>query len=160
MSKFHFIEYPKRKPLSGSLAKRWYHFWRLVESLGFRGDHELTKANIRANYQRSYSPGGTLRQLQAILATGCLKQYLCKIDAPTLIIHGEKDPLLRPACGVAIAKKIPQAKMVKIKGMGHDLPDKLMPTIVTLICQNTKQAGSGLPSERIYPVTQGLTQRV
>jgi len=119
-----------------AVTKRWYRFWKAVESPGFKSGPTLMKANIHANYQRAYSPGGTLRQLQAILATGCLRQYLANISAPTLIIHGEKDPLLKPVCGESIAKEIPHAKMIKIKGMGHDLPDKLMPTLVTLIHQH------------------------
>jgi len=122
-----------------SVTKRWYRFWKAVESPGFKTAPALMKANIHANYQRSYSPGGTLRQLQAILATGCLKQHLGNISSPTLIIHGTKDPLLKPVCGESIAQKIPHAKMIKIKGMGHDLPDKLTPTLVNLIHQHARR---------------------
>jgi len=140
-----------------AVTERWYRFWKAVESPGFKSDPALMKADIHANYQRSYSPGGTLRQLQAILATGCLKQHLGNISSPTLIIHGAKDPLLKPACGESIAQQIPHAKMIKIKGMGHDLPDKLTPTLVNLIHQHARGAFKLEQADKRSSATPALT---
>ena len=38
------------------------------------------------------------------------------------MIHGEDDPLIVLSGGEATAAAIPGAKLVKIPGMGHDLP--------------------------------------
>tara|TARA_R110001592_G_scaffold205052_2_gene455435 strand:- start:6385 stop:7329 length:945 start_codon:yes stop_codon:yes gene_type:complete len=121
-----------------SVTERWYRFWSAVESPAFKADPSHIRSKIRKNYLRSYSPGGTLRQLQAILGTACLKQHLKSISCPTLVIHGEKDPLLKPACGADIVKHIPHSKLITIKGMGHDLPDQLMPRLVSLISEHTQ----------------------
>lgn len=121
-----------------SATERWFRFWSAVESPWFRADPSHIRSKIRENYIRNYSPGGTLRQLQAILGTACLKQHLRTISCPTLVVHGEKDPLLKPACGADIVKHIPGSKLIVIKGMGHDLPDQLMPRMVSLISEHTQ----------------------
>tara|TARA_R110001599_G_scaffold140476_1_gene320562 strand:- start:248 stop:1192 length:945 start_codon:yes stop_codon:yes gene_type:complete len=121
-----------------SATERWFRFWSAVESPGFRADPSHIRSKIRENYIRNYSPGGTLRQLQAILGTACLKQHLKTISCSTLVVHGEKDPLLKPACGADIVKHIPDSKLIIIKGMGHDLPDQLMPRMVSLISEHAQ----------------------
>jgi pimeloyl-ACP methyl ester carboxylesterase len=41
---------------------------------------------------------------------------------PTLVIHGDADPLVPLACGVDTAESIPGARLVVVEGMGHALP--------------------------------------
>ena len=88
---------------------------------------------IRLRFERSYHPRGTLQQIQAILATGSIVKYDQKIKQPTLIIHGEKDGLVPPSHGKAIAKAIPHSEFHLIKGMGHDLAKPFIPKIVGLL---------------------------
>ncbi len=45
-----------------------------------------------------------------------------------LVIHGNRDPLVRPSGGRATAKAIPGARLKLVDGMGHDLPRELYPT--------------------------------
>lgn len=45
--------------------------------------------------------------------------FLKKIDCPTLVIHGDQDPVVLPRHGKAIADAISNSKLVMIKGMGH-----------------------------------------
>lgn len=92
------------------------------------------------SWQRGLYPRGILQQFLAILATGDLRPYLRKIQCPTQVIHGTHDPLLRPACGKSSAKNIRGAKLSLLKGMGHDLPESLLPTISSLIVNNARQA--------------------
>ena len=44
------------------------------------------------------------------------------LDLPATVIHGNRDPLVRPSGGRATAKAIPGARLKMIDGMGHDLP--------------------------------------
>lgn len=44
---------------------------------------------------------------------------LQKITRPTLVIHGNKDPVVLLRHGKAVADAIPNSKFVMIKGMGH-----------------------------------------
>jgi pimeloyl-ACP methyl ester carboxylesterase len=44
---------------------------------------------------------------------------------PTLVVHGEADPLVRPAGGRATAAAVPGARLRTFPGMGHNLPQEL-----------------------------------
>ena len=60
--------------------------------------------------------------MAAIIDSGSRVADLRRIKAPTLVIHGTKDLLVRPSGGRATARAIPGAKLLMIEGMGHDLP--------------------------------------
>lgn len=123
-----------------AVLHRWEFFWKSVQSPAYPKPIAEIKAQIEANYHRNYCPAGTLRQIQAMLATGSLERAIKDIEAPTLVIHGDKDPLLKPACGKAIAKHINGARLELIKGMGHDLPEPLIPVFTDLIDNHASHA--------------------
>lgn len=87
-------------------------------------------------HERSFHPAGVLRQYNAILGTGSLRGYAKRITKPTVVIHGDADPLVRPACGRAVARAIPRAQWLLIKGMGHDLPPGVWPVITQALVTN------------------------
>jgi pimeloyl-ACP methyl ester carboxylesterase len=91
-------------------------------------------------YDRAFRPSGMVRQTQAILATGSFESLLPQISAPTQIIHGLADPLLRPDCGRRSAQLIRGAKLELIAGMGHDIAPALMPRWAGLIAANAARA--------------------
>ncbi|HET8883702.1 MAG TPA: alpha/beta hydrolase [Solimonas sp.] len=91
-------------------------------------------------YDRAFRPSGVVRQTQAILATGSFESLLPQIAAPTQIVHGLADPLLRPACGRRSAQLIHGAKLELIDGMGHDFALPLMPRWAELIAANAARA--------------------
>jgi pimeloyl-ACP methyl ester carboxylesterase len=68
-------------------------------------------------------PAARQRQLAAIRATKTPEGGLARITAPTLVIHGEADPLVRPAASRALARAIPRARLVTYRG--HGLPPGL-----------------------------------
>lgn len=55
------------------------------------------------------------------------------IRQPTLVLHGSDDPLLPPANGQALAQTIPGARLVLLDGVGHELPDRALPRILTAL---------------------------
>lgn len=122
--------------------RRWMGFWKLIQSPDYPTPSHEIEAMVRAGFERGYHPAGTLRQLQAILATESLGSTIRQIKAPTQVIHGENDPLLKPSCGEHIAKKIPNAKLHIIQGMGHDLPRQLSPKLTSLIHQHIESAAA------------------
>ena len=83
---------------------------------------------------------GFSRQLAAIMKTGSREKDLRKITAPTVVIHGTKDRLVRKSGGKATAKAIPGSKLVLIEGMGHDLPRGAWPQILGEIESNAAGA--------------------
>jgi pimeloyl-ACP methyl ester carboxylesterase len=90
-------------------------------------------------YERGPSPDGTLRQLAASIASGDRTDDLKRLDVPTVVIHGEEDPLIDVSGGRATAAAIPGAELLVIPGMGHDLPEQLWDQIVEAIVKNTKR---------------------
>ncbi len=87
-------------------------------------------------FDRAYRPAGILRQTHGILATGSFEQVLGGVRAPTQIIHGLDDPLVRVAGGKRSAQLIKGAKLEVIAGMGHDFPTGLFARWVELIAAN------------------------
>jgi pimeloyl-ACP methyl ester carboxylesterase len=90
--------------------------------------------------KRSYNPAGALRQIVAITVTGDRRAKLAKITAPTLVIHGDADPLIRVEGGRDTAACIPGAELEIIPGMGHDVAPALYDTIVDGICRTIARA--------------------
>ena len=93
---------------------------RRVEELTARGDY----------------PQGMLRQFDAILGTGSLARYTRRITAPTVVIHGSEDPMMRPRNGRNLARAIDGARYVVVDGMGHDLPKPVWRPVVEALTEN------------------------
>lgn len=102
--------------------KRGMAFWSTVASPGYPTPEERIVQRINRDYQRSYRPASVIRQMRAVLATGSLTAYSRRIKAPTLILHGRDDPLVKVAAARRLAKSIPHAHLEVIPGWGHDLP--------------------------------------
>ena len=81
--------------------------------------------------------------MHAITASGDRTRGLRSVTAPTAVIHGNRDVLVRPAGGRATARAIPGARLKMIDGMGHDLPRALWPDFVEEIAANAARAGRG-----------------
>lgn len=87
----------------------------------------------RRAIDRSYRPDGTLRQLAAILADGDRRADLERLAVPTLVIHGDADPLIPPEAGRDTAAAIPGATSLEIEKLGHDLPEPVIGEMVSAI---------------------------
>lgn len=85
----------------------------------------------------AYKPSGEeLESMLAILASGDRSWQLRRLAAPSLIIHGTADPLLPLAAGRETADLIPNARFEVIEGMGHQLPEALVPELGALIAEH------------------------
>jgi pimeloyl-ACP methyl ester carboxylesterase len=118
------------------------NMFKLIGSPGYPPDEDELRTLIGASYDRSYHPAGFLRQLAAVAASGDRSKAIRNIKVPTLIIHGEDDPLIVLSGGEATAAAIPGSKLVKIPGMGHDLPPALWPQFIDGIVENAERAGA------------------
>jgi pimeloyl-ACP methyl ester carboxylesterase len=94
------------------------------------------------NFARGLNPPGAARQLMAILASGSRREALRKVDVPTLVIHGDADPLVPLACGIDTAQAVPGARMLVVEGMGHALPISMWPQIVEAIAAHVARPGA------------------
>jgi pimeloyl-ACP methyl ester carboxylesterase len=111
----------------------------VVGSPGFVTDENELREQFETNFDRGASPDGTLRQLAAILAAGDRTAALRTITAPTLVIHGKADRLVPPSGGWATARAVPDARMLLIDGMGHDLPRQLWHRLADAIVEHVRR---------------------
>jgi pimeloyl-ACP methyl ester carboxylesterase len=95
---------------------------------------------VRQLAERSSYPPGMLRQFDAVLGTGSLLAYSKAITAPTVVLHGSRDPMVRPRNGRGVAAAIPGARFVVVDGMGHDLPEPVWCPIVETLTENFARA--------------------
>jgi pimeloyl-ACP methyl ester carboxylesterase len=117
---------------------------KVFEAIGSRGlpkDMDMIREMAERSYDRDPDPRGPGRQLAAITASGDRTEELGRITTPTLVIHGTDDPLVRPSGGRATAAAIPGAQLMKIKGMGHDLPRAAWTRMIAAIADNARRAG-------------------
>lgn len=115
------------------------HFESLLKTIGSPGfppEAEAQRRRLMAAVRRSWHPAGTARQLLAVAADGDRSALLPRINAPTRIIHGLADPLVRVEAGRELAQQIAGAESDFIPGMGHDLPLQLLPRFADGIAAN------------------------
>ncbi|BBY28225.1 alpha/beta fold hydrolase [Mycolicibacterium sediminis] len=114
---------------------------RIIGSPGYPASDDRLRADAIAFYDRAHYPQGIARQFNAITGSGSLLHYDRQITAPTVVIHGKADKLMRPSGGKAIAKAIPNARLVLFDGMGHELPEPLWDPIVAELRKTFAEAG-------------------
>ena len=103
---------------------------KIIGSPGYPIPEEKARADAIEGYERAHYPQGIARHFGAVLGSGSLQHYNRQISAPTVVIHGRADKLMRPSGGRAIASAIPNARLVLFDGMAHDLPEALWDDIV------------------------------
>lgn len=90
-------------------------------------------------WDRGYDPAGAARQLAAIFASGSRSPGLAEIAVPTLVIHGTADTLVQPSGGERTADVVPDAKLLMIDGMGHDLSPPLWPRLIDALAMHATE---------------------
>jgi pimeloyl-ACP methyl ester carboxylesterase len=123
-------------PSAGGRAEaveRAVEAYRVIGSPGYPLDEDELRRTAGISYDRAYDPPGVVRQLAAIHASGDRTASLRTIAAPTVVLHGEADPLVQPPGGKATAEAIPGAELVTYPGMGHNLPRDLWSDIADRI---------------------------
>lgn len=108
-------------------------FLRIIGSPAYPTPEEDLREMVRRIVERSYYPDGLFRHLAAVYATGDIRHYTRQIETPSLIIHGKSDILARLEACFDLARNLPNATIRLFEGMGHDLPEKLIPGWINLI---------------------------
>jgi len=109
---------------------------RILNGTGFPIDEDRLRKKAGDIFDRGSSPAGMTRQLAAIIASGSRKEALKSVTVPTLVIHGDADPLVSVEAGIDTANAIPEAELLIIRGMGHGLPPSLWPQVVAAIVRH------------------------
>lgn len=127
-------------------------FSRLIQSPAWPMDDKAIADRLLRAMRRAYSPAGVVRQMLAVAADVDRAPLLANISAPTLVLHGEDDPLVPIACGRDTARRIANSRFVPIPGMGHDLPPQVVDILLQHIAPFLGAMSSGLEPE---PLVQG-----
>ena len=140
---------PSRKAMAVLLGKpprdreaaieRAVRTFGVIGSPGYPFDEERLRRVAGRSYDRGHSAAGIARQLHAITASGDRTEALRGVQTPATVIHGNRDPLVRPAGGRATARAIPNARLKLIDGMGHDLPRQLWPVFAEEIAETASR---------------------
>ncbi len=103
-------------------------------------DRASYEVRAKADIERSFAPKAVMRQSAAIAASVDRTEALGRVCAPTLVIHGLVDPLVRPSGGTATARAIPGSRLLMFPDMGHDLPAPRADEIRDEILANVRRA--------------------
>ena len=116
---------------------------RLLESPGWRADEATLRARLSASMQRPRDSAAEARQGAAAAVAGDRRARLRAITAPTVVVHGDADALFPVENGRDTAAGIPGATLHVVAGMGHDLPDALVPLVAEdIVAAATRAAGN------------------
>lgn len=104
-------------------------------------EEDRVRKRLALAYDRGYNPDGTARQLLAIVASGSRSEDLRGVSVPTLVIHGDRDPLVQPSGGQRTHECIPGSELLVLEGMGHDLPTVFWPQVIEKVTSLATRAG-------------------
>ena len=101
-------------------------------------DRDGIRATVTAVVDRAHDLAAASNHWQLEGSGGPLRPRLGTIAAPTLVLHGSDDPMFPPAHGEALAREIPDARLVTIEGMGHEYPPRAVwDQVITELLRHT-----------------------
>lgn len=132
-----------RRPVKRDEASLVAHSMRLVRLIAgpfYPPDEGALRERLTRAMRRAYRPEGLMRQIAAVAADTDRAKLLARIASPTLVVHGDVDPLVPIACGQDTVRRIPGAQFVAIPGMGHDLTPQLSDILLPQVLPFLKTA--------------------
>lgn len=132
-----------RRPSGHDEAALIAHSMRLVRLIAgpyYPPDEAALRERLTKAMRRAHRPNGLMRQIAAVAADADRAALLARIACPTLVLHGDVDPLVPIACGQDTVRRIPGARFVVIPGMGHDLTPQLADILLSQMVPFLKSA--------------------
>jgi pimeloyl-ACP methyl ester carboxylesterase len=129
-------------------AAQFVTLFRALGTERYRVEYERLWNLGARSFDRGLDPGGSLRHLSAVVTARNRTRGLRRVTVPSVVIHGDADPLVHVSGGRAIAAAIPGCRLVPVAGMGHDLPPQLWDLIVDEIAA-VVAAGEALPRPQL-----------
>lgn len=115
--------------------------FRLISGPHFDEHESDLRALLEAAVERDWDTAGAARQTMAIAASPDRTEALASVTAPTLVIHGLVDPLVKPSGGFATASAVPGSRLLAFPDMGHDLPRPRWDEMIAAIVDNARRGG-------------------
>ncbi|NEB02736.1 alpha/beta hydrolase [Streptomyces sp. SID13726] len=101
-------------------------------------DEAATRVLVEQDVARTRDIAATLVNHYTMSFDGSSRDF-ASIKAPTLVVHGDHDPVLPLPHGHALHEAIPGAELLILEGAGHDLPRPLWDTFVPALLQHTER---------------------
>ncbi len=127
-------------PAREQLVKHGMKLRQVIGSPGYPTPEPELRAFVEKNVDRRWYPEGAARQYLSVIASGDRVELLKTIKVPTLVLHGEDDPLLPVECGRDVARARAGRGDPDLSGWGHDFPSQLVPTLVDRIAAFLREA--------------------
>lgn len=113
--------------------------YRLLAGTRYDFDDELQRALARAELGRCWYPESG--HGVAVGASPSRLDDLEQIGAPTLVVHGTADPVFALEHGHALAAAIPDARLVTVDDLGHEVPEAFGTELAALIRAHVTRNG-------------------
>jgi pimeloyl-ACP methyl ester carboxylesterase len=107
--------------------------WRVSNGDGIPFDAAAMERVQRRVRARAKNLLAVFKHARAVTASPGRTERLSKIVAPTLVIHGRRDPCLPVEHGISLAKAIPGSKLVILPDLGHMLPPSQSARIAKIV---------------------------
>lgn len=114
---------------------------RYLAGTAFPFDDERHRRRAAAAFDRASNPDGKMRHRRAARDARDRTPGLRALAVPTVVIHGDADPAVTVSGGRAIAAAVPDAHLVVIPGMGHEVPPDVNDQIVSAVVRNAQRSG-------------------
>jgi pimeloyl-ACP methyl ester carboxylesterase len=111
-------------------------------------DEEDWRMLAARDFDRSINLESSLKNHFVIDGGEESRRSLGEIAVPTLVVHGDEDPLFPVGHAEALAREIPDAELLVLEGTGHELPRAVWDVVVPAILRHTGQARRGLKKSR------------
>jgi pimeloyl-ACP methyl ester carboxylesterase len=130
-----------------AVVARGMNTWRTIGSPDYPMDDETLRTWVLRDFHRSFFPNGILRQMAAIVSNGDRREKLKAVRVPTVVLHGQADPLVPVEGGRDTAASIEGAELIEVPGMGHDFPLSLVQIFADAITKATSRANAQAAAE-------------
>ena len=130
-----------------AVVARGMNTWRTIGSPDYPMDDATLRTWVLRDFHRSFFPNGILRQMAAIVSNGDRREKLKAVRVPTVVLHGQADPLVPIEGGRDTAASIQGAELIEVPGMGHDFPLSLVQTFADAITNATSRASAQAAAE-------------
>ena len=114
--------------------------WQLTAGPGYPPDATWVREQAVTALNRARHPEGVQRHLAAIIASPDRREGLGGVTAPTLVLHGEDDPLVQIDGGEATHAAVAHSTFHRYPGLGHQIPEPLWDDVAARISAVAAQA--------------------